>query len=133
MPTKQFTLSSPLRVRVGKNKLFTLNLNIFRNAHFHVLNKAKVEYKNALAAQINALPEFNTAKIHYAVYPKDKRKFDVSNIVSIHQKFFEDALVELGKLTDDSIMFISESSQSFGEISNDNPRVEITITATLKP
>ena len=63
----------------------------------------------------------------------NKRKFDISNVVSIHQKFFEDALVELGKLIDDSFTFISESSQSFGEISKDNPRVEITITATLKP
>ena len=133
MLTREFTLASPLKVRVSKDKMFILNLNVFRNAHFHVLNKAKVEYKKALTEQINALPEFITAKIHYTVYPKDKRKFDVSNVVSIHQKFFEDALVELGKLIDDSITFISESSQSFGEISKDNPRVEITITATLKP
>ena len=133
MHIKEFTIASPLRVRVSKDKMFALNLNVYRNAHFHVLNKAKEEYKNALEAQINALPEFITAKIHYTVYPKDKRKFDISNVVSIHQKFFEDALVELGKLIDDSFTFISESSQSFGEISKDNPRVEITITATLKP
>lgn len=133
MPTREFTLASPLRVRVSKLKEFIINLNVYRNSHFHVLNKAKVEYKNALAEQINALPEFTTAKIHYTVYPKDRRDPDVGNVVSIHQKFFEDALVELGKLPDDSSKYILWSSQSFGEISRDNPRVEITITATLKP
>lgn len=127
-----FKLTSPLRVSVSKTKDFTLNLNLYRNAHYQTLNKAKVEYKNALKKQIMVLPDLASAKIHYTVYPKDKRQFDVSNIVSIHQKFFEDALVELGKLPDDSIRFITESSQSFGEICRDNPRVEITITATLK-
>jgi len=132
MPVLAFTLLSPLRVKVSKTKYFALNLNIYRNAHFHTLNKAKVEYKNALANQILALPDIASAKIHYTVYPRDKRSFDVSNVVSIHQKFFEDALVELGKLPDDSISFIKESSQSFGEVSKNNPRVEITITATIQ-
>ena len=95
-------------------KGFSLNLNQYRNAHFYKLNNAKIEYKAII-------------KLTYVVYPKTSREFDISNVCSIVDKFFSDALVELGKLPDDNFKYIPEISYKIGEKDKDNPRVEIII------
>ena len=128
-------LSSPLKVWRGKTKprkakqWFILNLNNFRNAHYLVLNRTKINYKAAMANQIQLLPVITCpVTIHYTVYPKTKRSFDIDNVVSIHKKYFQDALVEMGRIEDDDFTRIVGSSESYGGVDKDNPRVEITIT-----
>lgn len=91
------------------------------------LNKVKVEYKEAVREQVEKLPIYNKVMIHYEVYPKTQRKTDIGNVVAIHKKFFEDALVELGRIPDDSFDHVIGSSESFGCVDNTNPRVEIQI------
>lgn len=118
---------SPMRVRISKNKEFTLNLNPYRNAHYMVLNKAKKVYKEAIRAQFVGLQRFDTIKVHYRIFPKTRRKTDLGNVVSIHKKFFEDALVELGKIEDDNYKRIIFNSEDFGGIDKENPRIEISI------
>lgn len=108
-------------------KGFSLNLNQYRNAHFYKLNNAKIEYKAFMRSQIELLPELPAIRLTYVVYPKTNREFDISNVCSIVDKFFSDALVELGKLPDDNFKFISEVVYKFGEKDKDNPRVEIII------
>jgi len=65
--------------------------------------------------------------IQYRVFKGDKRRFDIGNVTSIHQKFFEDAIVELGRLPDDRHENLPLTFNTFGGISTDRPRVEITI------
>jgi len=65
--------------------------------------------------------------IIYTVYKGDKRRFDIGNVCSVHQKYFEDALVELGKLPDDKSSNIPIVIFQFGGISQSNPRVDIEI------
>jgi hypothetical protein len=52
---------------------------------------------------------------------------DLGNVLSVVQKFTEDALVELGLLTDDSYDIISKVEYGFGRVDRENPRVELTI------
>jgi len=52
---------------------------------------------------------------------------DISNVLSIHDKFFCDALVELGKLPDDNYKYIPEVKYVFREVDKLNPRVDIYI------
>lgn len=120
-------VNSPLRVTKNKKQDFILNLNNYRNAHFHTLNNVKKRYKEAVAEQIEALPNMQQIRNHYVIFPATKRKTDIGNVVAIHKKFFEDALVELGKLPDDDYNHILGSSEDFGGIDPDNPRVEIHI------
>jgi Holliday junction resolvase RusA-like endonuclease len=87
----------------------------------------KKNYKAIMAKQIILLPQFNRVRLVYTLYPKDRRKCDVSNICSIHDKFFSDALVEMGKIEDDNYLYIPEIDYRFGEIDKDRPRVEIRI------
>ena len=121
-------VSCPLKVKVSNSKWFILNLNHYRNTHYQVLNKAKALYKEALRPQLELLEPFSRIQLTYTYYPVNKRLADLGNVLSIHQKFFEDALVELGKLPADTYKEIPKVIYSFGEIDPTNPRVEVYIS-----
>lgn len=123
-----YILKLPLSVPVSKNKNFILNINNYRNAHHHTLNKAKVEYKHLMTDQIEKLPTLDRILIRYYMYPGSARRIDNANVCSIHDKFLSDAIVEAGKLEDDNYLFIPGTSYEFGSIDKDNPRVEAVIT-----
>ena len=84
--------TSPLTIPVGK-KNFSLNLNCYRNAHYHVLNNAKVNYKELISVQFDLKDKFDLIGITYTLYPKTKRLTDISNVLSVVDKFFCDAFV----------------------------------------
>ena len=117
--------NSPLKVLATKLKGWILNLNQYRNTHFRTLNTVKINYKLWMEKQIKAGPKYNKIACVYTVYPPNKRLFDIGNVCCIHQKFFEDALVELGKLPDDNYNYIPLVIYQFGGIDANNPRVEI--------
>lgn len=120
-------INSPLSVPISKRKKFILNLNTYRNAHYQVLNTAKRAYKAAVADQVAALPNLHRVIICYTLYPKTRHLTDIGNVVSIHKKFLEDALVEAGKIEDDNYLFVLGGSEDFGRVDKDNPRVEASI------
>lgn len=122
-------IESPLFIPLSKNKKFILNLNNYRNMYFRTLNNSKIAYKKTMEEQIlDQIPvPMDKIAIQYKVFKGDRRRFDVGNITSIHQKYFEDAIVELGRISDDRHENIPLSFESFGGISTDRPRVEITI------
>jgi hypothetical protein len=78
-----------------------------------------------MRSQIATGPKYNKIACIYTVYPPNKRLFDIGNVCCIHQKFFEDALVELGKLPDDNYNNIPLIMYMFGSVDKDNPRVTI--------
>lgn len=127
---KSGLISAPLEVPVTKttNKKFILNLNNYRNTHFQVLNKAKQVYKELISHSILNLPEFSKVHIEFVLYPKTNRKTDLDNVCSVHAKFFQDALVELGKLPDDTYDYVKGISYKFGFVDKGNPRVDIIVT-----
>lgn len=116
----------PLQTQIGKKKI-SLNLNVYRNLHYHLLNQAKINFKNEIKAQLNQLLPISKCTLTYTFFFKDKRERDISNYGSVISKFFEDALVELNILEDDNYNFIPEITFRFGGIDKLNPRCEITI------
>lgn len=123
-----WVLRSPLKVAQSSKKDFILNLNNYRNAHYQSLSKTKINYKNDMMPQIKKLPNFTKIKITYVLYPKTKRLCDVPNVCAVHDKYFQDALVEGGKIQDDNYLFVPEVTYAFGKVEPDNPRVEIHIS-----
>lgn len=119
---------SPLVIQVSKKKKFSINLNQYRNESFFTLNTAKKLYKESILNQVKLLPQMSKIRLHFTIYPKDKRLFDLGNLVSIQRKFFEDVLTSEGIITDDNYTVVLGASDSFGEIDKLNPRCEITIT-----
>lgn len=116
---------SPMKILAGKRKMLRLNLNEYRNTHYRILNNAKINYKEFMKNQIEKAKRLGKALFVYTVYPGSKRSFDIGNICCVHEKFFEDAFVELGKLEDDNANFIPLVVYMYGGIDKDNPRVDI--------
>jgi hypothetical protein len=121
----------PLQIQVGKKKI-SLSLNIFRNLHYHLLNQAKINFKNEVKSQLIQLPLISKCKLTYTFFFKDKRDRDISNYGSVISKFFEDTLVELNILEDDNYNFIPEVTFRFGDIDKLKPRCEIIIEEICK-
>lgn len=131
-----YKIISPLKITLSHKKdgsigkEFILNLNNYRNAYFRTLNQSKIMYKRAIVEQLQDKPRYNRVAIIYQVFKGDNRRYDIGNVLSIHQKYFEDAMVETGKLPDDKASNIPMVLYTNGGIDRDNPRVEIKVFNT---
>jgi hypothetical protein len=126
MLDKEFII--PARLQVGK-KVFALNLNGYRNAHFQTLNNAKKNFKVLL---YNTYPEIlliraQSVIVQYKITPHNKRLFDTQNIISVVDKFFLDALVEAGTIPDDNYKIVTYHAPIVAPI--DSSLSDIIITA----
>ena len=124
-----FEFVAPLKVIKTKTKDFILNLNNYRNAHYQVLNKTKVEFCTLMDEKYSYEyePAPGKVKTTYTVYNSSKRKFDLPNVCSIVQKYFEDWMTHKGIIPTDYITVITECEYKYGGIDKDNPRVDITV------
>ena len=121
-----------LSVGKGKPKKLPLNLNHYRNAHFHVLNSMKVQFKQAISSQLTFPKLVEPVKISYVLYPPTHRELDISNILCIVDKYFCDALVEAGLLEDDNFNHLPQVEFRFGAVDKENPRAEAFIQPLSK-
>jgi len=123
----------PLSVTIPRktkdDKVFTLNLNIYRNCHHFVLNQAKIAWKDIVKQSMpqNMIVDCSPFKFVYTVFPNSGRKFDLANVLSIVQKFTDDALIEFGVIPDDNYKVIPIIVYKFGKVDKENPRVELEI------
>jgi len=126
MITKTFIVDD--YVMVG-NKKFALNLNVYRNAHYQVLNKAKIIFKNQLLINHPELYRIKADRIEIEYYIErcDYRKFDTMNIISIVDKFFCDALVEAGCIPDDNYNYVSYAAPKVSDYATKMPNKKIHI------
>jgi len=115
--------------RTKKDKRVYLNLNTYRNLHYRLNNEAKRKYKVTVSALVDGmeLPGNPPYRITYTLYPASRRTIDVSNVCCIVDKFFCDALVEIGMLPDDNVQYVPEVVYRFGHVDKDNPRVNVEI------
>jgi Holliday junction resolvase RusA-like endonuclease len=122
---KCITIKVPLHVHTPKRYL--INLNGYRNWHYYVKNATKKAYKDGLYEQLHNIKLSTPLKIEYTLHRKDNRKGDRGNPLSVHDKYFLDALVDYGCIPDDTDEYISSQHFYTGEIDKENPRVEIKI------
>ncbi len=123
---------SLLMIKTGKNKKTgknqfknALNLNFYRNAHYIFNDRAKKEFKEIISPQINALKGYSVIRPVYRYWLA--RKADIGNVHSVVEKYFLDALVETGKIKDDSCNDVLGADYEFMGIDRENPRCEIEI------
>jgi Holliday junction resolvase RusA-like endonuclease len=133
-------LALPLQVVLPRKKqarIFVLNLNIYRNTHYIVLNQAKALYKEQVEQAYKEWLSVDADRYYtfpdepyifqYTVYPANNRAFDISNVCAIVDKFTCDALQEMGVIKNDNHKFIPEVLYKIGKVDKDNPRVELEI------
>lgn len=116
-----------MRMYVSKSKIQPLNMNTYRNLHFHSLNYQKRAFKELVEPLLRALPRMERIELTYQIFPKTKRLFDIVNIASVVDKYFSDALTECGVIPDDNYQHIADVHISFGGFS-DREHVLVTIT-----
>lgn len=114
-----------------------MGLNQYRNTHFQILNQAKIAFKaqvmEAVEHWYNVISDKQddglSPPLHfvYTIYPGSNRKFDLGNVLPIVGKFTEDALIEMGIITDDCYKVISKIDYRFGSVDKENQRVELDI------
>ena len=136
MEEKIYQVISPLEIQYGwdkegRPKIFSLNMNIYRNFNRFSLGKAKDAYSELMSEPVKELPWFNRIEIRYILFTGSKRKVDVSYICAIVDKFFCDVLTKEKKLSDDNYSILPKVSYEFGGIDVNNPRVEIYIKELL--
>lgn len=136
----QINLSSPISItlprKTKKDKVCYLNLNNYRNWNFIISNQLKKEYKKIISEILSSIElsinTFDKCQIVYTFFSKNRIRKDIANCCAVIDKFFTDALVELGYLQDDSTDFIDCVVYRFGGIDKENPRCDITITDIIK-
>ena len=125
---KTLSFDMPTTVPISKKKKFSINLNIYSTTYFGTRNTAKQNYAEIVKAKlVDEARQYTEVLLMYKVFPKTKRRLDVSNVCSIADKFISDALVDLDILEDDSFTYVKDVIYSFGEVDNYNPRVEIRV------
>lgn len=127
-----YKVTMPLAIVWGKGKTtkFTFNLNYYRNAHHHLVSRAKREYHSMAYDKIfkARIPKLKgQIKVTYVFYARNKGRVDLGNVCSIHDKFFMDALVLSGVIKDDSFYYVPLIEYRFGGIDPIKPRMEIFI------
>lgn len=129
---KKITISMPLFVMLPRKtmppKKQILNLNYYRNWQGHQSNDIKIAYKELTKPFLEGLKFPYRITIEFKLWKATARRTDRANVLSVHEKFFCDALTEFGCIPDDNDDYIESQTYRTGGIDRVNPRVDITIT-----
>lgn len=119
----------PLYIEKKNGKKIHINLNNYRNWHYHTSNNIKKEYQNIAYRKIPKNKKFKQIKIKFTLYRPDNRRCDLTNVCCVHDKFFCDALSKAGIILDDDMKHIRSVEYVSGGVDKNNGRVEIEITS----
>jgi hypothetical protein len=116
---REFTIKLPIYLETGvrKKRKHYLNLNLYRNTPFHQNNSLKRAMKDVIFPLV---PEefwgikLQNYEIDYELYLPNRLKRDISNVLSIVDKFSCDALVDCGVLQDDNYEHLKKVTYRFG-------------------
>lgn len=131
-------IALPLSVIIPRKKKadlkWILNLNNYRNTHYHTLDDVKSIYSDIITAAVMhaEMPKQPPYYFIYTVFPGSARSFDTANVCSIVDKFTADALQELGIIENDNYKIIPKITYQFGKVDKENPRVELEIKCMLE-
>jgi hypothetical protein len=126
--TKEVIL--PLFLEEGKTRRKWLTLNNYRNWHYQVSNNLKRKFKLAIQNKLDFKFEGKII-IDYKYYAPDKRKRDLMNVISVIDKFFQDAMVENDCIESDDVSIVIEVNSRYMGIDRENPRLEVKITNSI--
>ena len=127
MKNEIIKLSLPLFITNRSNKRKWLTLNNYRNWHYQVSNDIKRRFKSELFDQLDFSIE-GKVKIEYFYFAPDKRTRDLMNVISVIDKFFQDAMVDRGCIESDDLSTVVEVNSCYMGIDKQDPRLDVMIT-----
>jgi len=100
-------------------------MNWYRNAYFHESNFVKQQFKDIIEEKLLWIKIPEPYGLEMVLYYK--RNCDLDNFDAIISKFLNDALKEIGSISDDNVnVFQYKSCRVWGK-DTENPRMEINI------
>jgi len=115
--------SVPTEFHITKKKKFIFNLNKYRNAHYHDLNKAK-KYFHEWVYLLGIKERFKVPVI-IKYFITCRNGSDFMNYGAVVDKFFQDALVKCGVLIDDNTKYVHETRFKF--VKNGKLNIDVII------
>lgn len=125
-----WVIETPISLRQTEKKQFHLNLNVYRNANFRTLAKAKTDFAEIMKPRLAHLPKMGQIHLLYTLYMGSRRLADTANICCIVDKFFSDCLVSEEIISDDNYTVVLSVKYRYGGYDKSNPRVEVAISPT---
>lgn len=111
-----------------KTKSVLIGLNWYRNAHYQTENKMKHKYHELVKTRLDGVKHSlkGFIKVRYKLYYKNSQS-DLMNVISIIDKYFLDALQEIGIIENDNVKHYTKCEIEVAGEDKENPRVEITV------
>lgn len=122
-----WSIRVPTIVPISKNKRFSLNLNQYRNAHHHTLDKAKKEFDAIVKPSLGVLPRMDGVNLTFTLFTGTLQRIDTSNVCAIVDKFFCDSLVTSGRIPDDNCTVVLSVDYRYGGYAKGDPHVVVTV------
>ena len=116
MVVDSYQVRIPTYVHVSKKNQKAVNLNVYRNLHYHHLNIQKKNFADEVTPLLRDKPRAERVWIHYTIFAPRNGRLDTMNVGSIADKYFSDTMVEAGKIPDDNMDHIVLSTFSFGGV-----------------
>ena len=119
----------PIYWQEKKDKTVLVSMNKYRNYPFFTQNRLKRDYHNLIKSFVlkqKFEPLRAGYEIRYKLYYKNSN-CDMANIISMIDKFFNDALKENGIIADDNVKIYKKITGEVAGQDKQNPRVEIEV------
>lgn len=127
---KEYKFVMPLYIQLaksGKGKKYHINFNNCLGWHHSTYASLKRKYTALCEEQLKKPVIKTPISIEYILYRGDKRKIDLGNVCSMHDKFFCDALRTWGCISDDTVVELPKITFTFGDYDKGNGRIEIIV------
>jgi len=121
------TLSLPLFIANRSNKRRWLTMNNYRNWHYQVSNDIKRKFKSNISDKLDFRFD-GKIRIEYFYFAPDNRTRDLMNVISVVDKFFQDAMVENDCIVSDDLSTVVEVNSCYMGVDKQNPRLDVMIT-----
>lgn len=103
-------------------------MNNYNKWHYQTKSKIKKLFTEMAVEKLQGIPAAaNVIELTYTVYRGDAYSYDLMNVVSVFDKFFEDSLTTAKIITDDNYKVVRKITAIPGGIDRENPRVEVRI------
>ena len=113
--------------KTKKDNKVLVGMNWYRNAHFRSSNQVKQHYHKLIYSKVTQSQKLKDKyMVSYMLYPSNSN-CDLMNVVSVIDKFLNDALQDCGVIVNDNIKFYKHMIAIVKEVDKLNPRIEIIV------
>ena len=108
-------------------------MNWYQRANRFQIDEVKKAYHELIRSKLLSNKEKikGSYQVRYKYFYKNDNS-DLKNVTSVIDKFFNDALQELGIVKNDNVKYFKESIDRVGGMDKKNPRVEIEVEEIKK-